>query len=119
MRNFRRICLMEREVISREIKRNRTGFYYVPVTANNKARRRCYRKPRKLAQDNRLRQAVLRGLRKTWSPSQISARLKADYPDEGAMRVSAETIYTYLYVLPRGGLRKELLSYLRQHRCLE
>jgi len=29
--------------------------------------------------------------------------------------MSAETIYTYLYVLPRGELRKELLSYLRQH----
>ena len=32
------------------------------------------------------------------------------------MRVSAETIYTYLYVLSRGSLRKELLGYLRQHR---
>lgn len=30
-------------------------------------------------------------------------------------RVSAETIYTHLYVLPRGALRRELLSYLRQH----
>jgi len=32
------------------------------------------------------------------------------------MRVSHETIYTYLYVLPRGALKKELLSYLRQQR---
>ncbi|MDZ7736903.1 MAG: hypothetical protein U5P41_13000 [Gammaproteobacteria bacterium] len=30
--------------------------------------------------------------------------------------MSAETIYSYLYVLPRGELRRELLSHLRQHR---
>lgn len=32
------------------------------------------------------------------------------------MRISPETIYAYLYVLPKGNLRKELLSYLRQQR---
>ncbi len=32
------------------------------------------------------------------------------------MRVCAATIYTYLYVLPRGSLHKVLLRYLRQHR---
>ena len=30
------------------------------------------------------------------------------------MRVSNETVYTHLYCLPKGELRKELLSYLRQ-----
>ncbi len=30
------------------------------------------------------------------------------------MQVSHESIYTYIYVLPRGELRKELISYLRQ-----
>ena len=140
MKDYHRLCLMEREVISilyhfgvgiretsrrlhrspstisREINRNKTGFYYVPVTANNKAQRRCQRNPRKLFKDKRLRQTVVTGLRKQWSPAQISARLKADHPEEETMRVCAETIYTYLYVLPRGSLRKELLSYLRQHR---
>ena len=32
------------------------------------------------------------------------------------MQVSHETIYTYIYVLPRGALRKELISYLHQGR---
>ena len=32
------------------------------------------------------------------------------------MRISTESIYTYLYVLPRGELRKELLGHLRQFR---
>jgi len=30
------------------------------------------------------------------------------------MQISRETIYSYIYVLPRGSLKKELLSYLRQ-----
>jgi IS30 family transposase len=32
------------------------------------------------------------------------------------MQVSHETIYTYIYLLPRGELRKELVSYLRQEK---
>lgn len=32
------------------------------------------------------------------------------------MRLSHEALYTYLYVLPRGALRRELLACLRQHR---
>ena len=32
------------------------------------------------------------------------------------MRVCAETIYTYLYALPRGSLRQSLLRCLRRHR---
>jgi IS30 family transposase len=32
------------------------------------------------------------------------------------MQVSHESIYTYIYILPRGELRKELISYLRQGR---
>jgi IS30 family transposase len=34
------------------------------------------------------------------------------------MTASHETIYTYLYVLPRGQLKKEMLSYLWQKRHL-
>ena len=30
------------------------------------------------------------------------------------MQASKETIYTYLYMLPKGELRKELIGYLRQ-----
>ncbi len=32
------------------------------------------------------------------------------------MQMCAETIYSYLYVLPRGELRRELLCHMRQHR---
>lgn len=52
--------------ISRELARNRTGFYYRAVTAQRKAERRCYRKPRRLAVDERLRHTVLSLLRRQW-----------------------------------------------------
>jgi IS30 family transposase len=57
-------------------------------------------------------------LRLRWSPDQISRRLKAEYPFDKAMQISPESIYTYLYVLPRGELKKELVGYLRQKRKL-
>jgi IS30 family transposase len=102
--------------ISRELARNRTGFYYRAVTAQRKAERRCYRKPRKLVVDGPLRHTVVRLLRKQWSPEQICDHLRRVHPNEPGRQVSAETIYSYLYVLPRGELRRELLNHLRQHR---
>jgi len=62
----------------------------------------------------RLRAYVYAGLAQRWSPEQIATRVEAAYPDDATMRVSHETIYTYLYVLPRGALRRELLQALRQ-----
>lgn len=59
---------------------------------------------------------VVDGLRRKWSPCQIENRLKEDFPDIPEMQVSHETIYRTLYILPRGGLRKELLALLRQSR---
>jgi len=41
--------------------------------------------------------------------------LKQAFPEDAQMRLSHEALYTYLYVLPRGALRRELLGYLRQH----
>jgi IS30 family transposase len=52
-------------------------------------------------------------LRLKWSPEQIAQYLKRTYA-ETTMQVSHETIYTYLYTLPRGALRKELIKQLRQ-----
>ena len=54
-------------------------------------------------------------LRLFWSPSQIAEYLKRQY--DGQRQISAESIYTYLYVLPRGELKKELIKCLRrQHK---
>lgn len=76
------------------------------------------RKAGKYVLDERvtLKRYVYRKLRLKWSPVQIAEMLKKDYPTNMAMRISPEAIYTYLYVLPRGTLKKELLSSLRQNR---
>jgi IS30 family transposase len=102
--------------LSRELARNRSGFVYRAVTAQHKADRRCFRKPRRLVVNCRLRHTVLSLLRKQWSPEQLSDHLRRMHLNEPSLQVSAETIYSYLYVLPRGELRRELLSHLRQHR---
>lgn len=55
---------------------------------------------------------------RAWSPQQISARLKVDYPDDPTMRVSHEAIYQAIYVKDRGGLSPEQHTCLRTGRAL-
>jgi IS30 family transposase len=69
-----------------------------------------------LEADERLRNYVIENLKLKWSPQEIAKRLKLAYPLDMTMRASYETIYTYLYCLPRGSLKKELLKCLRQER---
>ena len=54
------------------------------------------------------------GLRREWSPKEIQERLKKEYPSDITMRISHEAIYRYIYVLPRGHLRRTLIKALRQ-----
>lgn len=70
----------------------------------------------KLASNPRLRRAVTGMLERRFSPQQISARLRLDYPSDPEMRIAAETIYQSLYVQSRGRLRKDLTRYLRTGR---
>jgi IS30 family transposase len=53
-----------------------------------------------------------------WSPQQISQRLRVDFPDDEAMRISHEAIYQALYVESRGALKRELVACLRTGRAL-
>jgi IS30 family transposase len=55
---------------------------------------------------------------RSWSPEQISNRLRLDFPDDQSMRVSHEAIYQSLYVQGRGALRRELTACLRTGRAL-
>ena len=45
---------------------------------------------------------------------EIAERLKREYPRDMTMRISHEAIYQYLYCLPRGELKKELMRGLRR-----
>lgn len=81
---------------------------YDAVRAGHRARR-LSRKPRR---QRKLQGALWAQVRKLllrkWSPEQIAAKL-------GGM--SHETIYTAIYAMPRGALRRELTSLLRQGRA--
>lgn len=102
--------------ISREVGRNSTHWLsYRAVIAQKRAKRRWKRTQRRLDCNDRLHSWVFQRLRWCWSPEQIACKLKSEFPDNPLMRISHESIYTYLYVLPRGELRKELLNCLRRH----
>ena len=105
--------------ISREIRRSgQNRSTYRPSKAQRHARRHCRRRVRKIFRNRRLRAFIQKKLALRWSPREISVMLRKEYSNDPAMQVSHEAIYSYLYVLPRGQLRKELLSYLRQKRRL-
>jgi len=103
--------------VSREVKRNAMPSGYRAHRADRMAQAKT-RRPRagKLATNERLRERVEEGLKAKWSPQQISARLRVDFPEDSAMRVSHETIYTSLFVQAKAGLPGELTVHLRTHR---
>ena len=104
-------------VVSREVNRNGGREKYWSFEAERRAvEQRRRPKARKLAAHPQLWKVVLAGLRKRWSPGQISARLREDYPTDQAMRVSAETIYQTLFVQAKGALRAEVKVALRSGR---
>jgi IS30 family transposase len=103
--------------LARELTRHRTSpVTYRAVPAHQRAQRLAHqpRKPRTLAVHARVRAAVLHLLAHRWSPEQIAHGLPQRYPDDPTMRISHEAIYTYLYVLPSGALKRELARYLRR-----
>lgn len=103
--------------IAREIDRNGGPVDYRAVDAEYRAKDKLRRpKERKLESSTRLHDAVNDGLREQWSPKQIDQRLREDYPDDPEMRVSHETIYECLYLQARGELRTQLTIALRQGR---
>ena len=103
--------------VTREVKANGGVEHYRVWPAYLKAEHET-RRPQvtKLSQNPRLCAKVTKGLESLWSPEEISARLKREFPRDPTMQVSAETIYQSLYVQGRGELRRELARCLRSGR---
>jgi IS30 family transposase len=92
---------------------------YRPSLAQRRAEQRATRpKLAKLAQPGPLRDLVQAKLEKRFSPQQVAAALRRQFPDCPEMWVSHETIYQSIYVQGRGALRRELAICLRTGRAL-
>jgi IS30 family transposase len=106
-----------RSTISRELARNRGPLTapYDAILADERARdlRAAPGTNPKLGVDSPLMAVVHDQLREGWSPEQIAGMLKRTFADDKARRVSHETIYTAIYVMPRGELRSDLIECLR------
>jgi IS30 family transposase len=107
--------------ISDEVRRHKDAAGYRAQTAWARAatsRRLSGRQPR-LASDAALFAEVARFVRLGWSPEQISGRRKRIEMGIGVhsgLMVSHEAIYTAIYAVPRGELRRELVACLRQQK---
>jgi IS30 family transposase len=106
--------------VSREVNANGGRDGYAGWRAHRRAADQARRpKVAKLAGCARLRAQVEEWLvEELWSPTQISAQLREQFPGDPMMRVAPETIYQSLYVQGRGALRKELASCLRTGRAI-
>jgi IS30 family transposase len=105
---------VSREVINHSFHRHAVEFgrpemrYKASSAHRSAATKRARPKRAKLVVNCRLREKVLRLLKKRRSPEQIAGRLRTEHPDQPEMWVSHETIYQAIYVQSRGNLRAEL-----------
>jgi len=103
--------------VSREVARHGGRPQYRANDADQQAWESALRpKTCLLATHEQLRTIVASKLILDWSPEQISGWLNNQYPQDGSLRVSHETIYRSLFVQARGVLKKELMQHLRSQR---
>lgn len=98
-------------IISREVRRHGGRTAYRAAGADTTARAgRC--RPKQLAVDRcpRRRREVQRLLRGGWSPGSIAGRLRLEHPQDEALHVSHEAIYTWVYAQPVSSLARELIT---------
>lgn len=106
--------------VKREIDRNTNpGQRYRAKTAHAKAFVNASRpQATKIESNPVLRARIIADLGLKYSPQQIAGRLAKDFPADPEMNVHHETIYRFIYVQPRGGLKKEIAAALRSGRAM-
>jgi IS30 family transposase len=102
--------------VTREVAANGGIANYGAWRAHCRARS-ALRRPKRAKLDHpALVAQVTAWLEELWSPQEITARLRLEFPDDLMMQVSHETIYQSLFVQGRGELRRELARCLRSGR---
>lgn len=104
--------------VSRELRRNRdaSGSYSARSAQQRmQVRRQTCRPKRKLLPGSERFELIIHMLRERLSPEQIAGKLRTmNIPSLRDAYVCRETIYSAVYALPVGELRKELIICLRQ-----
>lgn len=115
--------------IARKLNRNKSTIQrdvvrfsrkkYCPMKASmyatNMAISRRYGKA-KIICNKELENKIIEKIFLRWSPHQISVFLRMKYPKNQDMQVSPETIYLYVYLHSKKGIKEELIRHLRQKR---
>jgi IS30 family transposase len=100
--------------VSREVNRFKNPTRYRALSGQTQALRRSRSRrggKRKLVLNQALLKVVKAKLNLRWSPHQIAQHLKTAY-DSSDMKISGESIYTYIYVFLRRELRAEFTRQL-------
>lgn len=96
IREIARRLRRDHSVISREIRRNKSGKHYIAIAAAAKFKeRKRAAGERPPLKNEELYSHVLARLKDGWSPEQISGRLKKE--NNGATVICHETIYSFIF----------------------
>lgn len=116
LREIAKLMRRDHSVIVREINRNGGGKrkkYRADIAQSLFEKRSHGQHKGKLDKNPELKEYVVEGLKKAWSPDVIAGRLKADRPSGlSGHTISHESIYQYIY--NREGRFEGLHRYLRQ-----
>jgi IS30 family transposase len=96
-----------RSTLYLELSRNTSHGHYLPGLADARAKERHPKSANKLEEHEELNLFVLEGLKKGWSPEQISGRMKME---QNIFYACPESIYRYIYRNKMLGLYKYLFS---------
>jgi len=92
-----------RSSIFKELRRNSIPHSYgrrpryCPVTAQQKADQRRHQPRTKMMACPAIREYVEKRMKEYWSPDQIAGRMKLDFASDPRLRISHQTIYTWIY----------------------
>lgn len=116
LRSISRALKRAASTVSREIESmGREQYRALAANVKSKRERKNQRRKRKLDTNWKLRKYVFKKLALRWSPEQIAMYIAIEYPLDASMRVAKETIYRYIYVQPKGELKRSLIKALRRN----